>query len=120
MRSLLLLALLSCATASSQSPVAQHPPQPFELAALRVTVNGPPEMAAAMERAGFSVVSHPPYQGDLLLTYRDGVGTLRSDGYFVDEARGDPNAVAQHFARSEPVTEFIRNSGTTEQRSLPG
>jgi hypothetical protein len=120
MRYLLIIASLACATGEWHSPVAQRPAQPFELASTRVTVDGPPEMAAAMARAGFPVVQHPPFRSDLLLVYRDGVGTLRSDGFFVDEARGDPDAVAQQLARSARVAEFIRNSGMPDQRASPG
>jgi hypothetical protein len=55
----------------------------------------------------------------------DGAGaialaTLRSDGFFVDQVRGDPAAIAEALAASSRVAEFVRNSGTVEQRQMPG
>jgi hypothetical protein len=46
---------------------------------------------------------------------------LSSEGYFVDQVRADdPQEIAARLARSERVAEFVRNSGTIEQRGTPG
>jgi hypothetical protein len=120
MRSLWLLAACACATGNWQSPIAEHPATREELASVKVTVDGPPELTEALRRLGFPVVEHPPYHQDLMLRYADGVATLRSDGFFVDEVRGDPQSVAEQLARSARVAEFIRNSGMPDQRANPG
>jgi hypothetical protein len=122
MRRLLpLLFLCACAVGQWESVPAEHPPTAYELSFLRVTVLGPRELADAMAREGFQVVNHPAYKEDLELTYRNGVATLRSGGYFVDEIRGDDlEQIAYRFARSKRVKDFITMSGTIEQRTVPG
>src|SRR5450432_3933548 len=117
MRRLLLFAL-SCACAAGQweSVPADRPASPRELSFLRVTVIGPPALAEAMTQQGFAVVSHKPFDGDLQLTFANGVATLRSDGYFIDELHGDdPQKLAEQLAHSSRVAAFVRNSGTVEQ-----
>lgn len=86
-----------------------------------MTVYGPPELSQALAAQGFRVVEHEPYKGDLLLELApDGVATLRSDGFFVDEATGgDFQAIARQLAVSQRVADFIRNSGLPPQRQVP-
>jgi hypothetical protein len=118
MRFAWIVLLASCAVGQWESPTAENPVSPRELSYLRTTVYGPQELAVAMAQQGFDVVSHAPYKGDLALVYEDGVGTLRSDGFFVDEVRGDPNQVALQLAHSQRVADFVRNSGTVQQRDV--
>ena len=88
--------------------------------------------ALALARKGFTVVPHPPYHEDLEVTLsvaRTPAGmvataTLRSDGFFVDEARSPfdgtataADALARTLAVSERTADFVRNSGTPQQRS---
>jgi len=48
------------------------------------------------------------------------VATLRSDGWFVDEAVGtDLDALAETLALSQRVADFIRNSGLPQQHPVP-
>ena len=116
-----LLFSFACAVGQWESVPAEHPPTQHELSFLRVTVLGPPELADAMAQEGFQVVNHPAYKEDLELRYRNGVATLRSGGYFVDEIRGgDLDEIAYRFARSKRVKDFIVMSGTVEQRTVPG
>jgi hypothetical protein len=49
---------------------------------------------------------------------KDGVYTLRSDGFFVDEVSG-PDA-ALRLARGQRIADFCRNSGLPQQREQPG
>ena len=50
----------------------------------------------------------------------DQVATLRSDGWFVDEAVGrSMEALAQTLAVSQRVADFIRNSGLPQQHVMP-
>jgi hypothetical protein len=122
MRRFFAIALLcSCTVAGIwQSHEAEHPLTRAELSHLRVTVIGPPALAAELAAQGFTVVAHAPYHEDLELRFSDGVGTLRADGYFVEEVHGDPAQVAQQLARSSRVAMFHRDSGTPEQRANPG
>ena len=89
-----------------------------------LTVRGPPEFSRAMAGEGFRVVEHDPYKGQLeaILT-REGdqeVVTLRSDGWFVDEAvGGSPEELARTLAVSQRVADFIRNSGLPQQQNVP-
>ncbi|HEY5677974.1 MAG TPA: hypothetical protein VIR81_14370, partial [Myxococcales bacterium] len=67
---------------------------------------------------------HPPYHRELEVTLtREGeqlVATLRSDGFFVDEALGpSPEVIARTLAVSARVAEFIRNSGLPVQHPVP-
>lgn len=121
----LLLSCLACAPAAHwPARAADHPASRAELAAYELTVNGPPAFARALGSLGFHLVDHPPYHGQLEVTLaREGdhlVATLRSDGFFVDEAVGGPeDALARTLAVSDRVAAFIRNSGLPQQRDLP-
>ena len=115
--------MLACAPREHWAPrAAEHPPTRAELQLYPLTVHGPPELAQAMAAQGFRVVEHEPYKGDLSLDLSpDGVATLRSDGFFVDEAAGpDIKAIARQLAVSQRVADFIRNSGLPQQRYMPG
>jgi hypothetical protein len=99
---------------------AEHPATRAELASYELTVRGPPQFAAAMAEQGFHVVDHPPYNRQLEVTLeREGnalVATLRSDGWFVDEAlAANIYDAASTLAVSARVAEFIRNSGLPQQ-----
>lgn len=99
---------------------AEHPATRAELASYELTVRGPPEFAAAMAERGFHVVDHPPYNLQLEVTLeRESdalVATLRSDGWFVDEAvAANIDGAASTLAVSARVAEFIRNSGLPQQ-----
>jgi sugar phosphate isomerase/epimerase len=121
-RAAFLLLLSSCAIGTWESERAEHPATITELSACRVTVLADEPLREELERAlaqrGFTVVGHPPYRGDLLLrAERDGA-RLTSDYYFVDEVRGDADQIADALAESKRVAEFVRNSGTVEQRNI--
>jgi hypothetical protein len=120
-RSILLALTFSCALGQWESKQAEHPASRHELSLLRITVVGSQELGQALQEEGFEVVQHPPFHGDLLARYQGGVTKLSSDGYFVDELRGDdPRQLAGRIAKSERLAQFVRNSGTVEQRSAPG
>jgi hypothetical protein len=116
------MALIALAAACSvgrwESVRAEHPATRAELAAWPVSVPDP-ALREAMASAGFNAVQRAPYKSELALSYSGGVGTLTSDGFFVDEVRGDLAAVVQALAVSRRVAEFVRNSGTVQQRDLP-
>jgi len=127
----LLLAILACARQAHWPPrPAEKPPTPAELAYYELTVKAvqPDEQVAFAEsltERGFKVVDHEPYKNQLevKLTHEGEtlVATLRSDGWFVDEALGpDVDALTETLAVSQRVADFIRNSGLPQQRSLPG
>jgi hypothetical protein len=123
------LLAVSCATGRWESAPAEKPATPAELALYPVTIqtaaiDGLPE---ALARAGFRVAPRTLTRQELQLSLRvetdTAVATLRSDGFFVDEVRApasSPDDLARALARSRRVAEFVRNSGTPEQRSLPG
>jgi hypothetical protein len=124
------LALLACGPRGHWPPrPAEHPPTRAELAAYELTVRGepPPErnaLAAALAARGFDVVSHDPRKGQLEVTLtqeaQTRVATLRSDGWFVDEALGtDVAGLAQTLSVSQRVADFIRNSGLPQQQVVP-
>jgi hypothetical protein len=116
----LAIVLLLCACGGSyQSVRAEKPATGAELAEYPVSV-ADPVLRDAMARAGFTVVERAPYRGELQLSIVGQVATLRSDGFFVDQVRGDPAAIAEALAASSRVAEFVRNSGTVEQRQMPG
>jgi hypothetical protein len=108
---------------------AEDPPTGIELAFYELTVRAAaPEERMAFSRAltakGFTVVEHDPRKGHLEVTLtHEGdslVATLRSDGWFVDEAVGkDVGALASTLAVSQRVTDFIRNSGLPQQHMIP-
>jgi hypothetical protein len=120
-RAVFLALSFSCAVGQWRSSPADHPVSHAELAALRMTVVGPPELADAFAAQGFVIVPHPPFHGDLLARYDGGILKVTSDGYFVDQLRGDdPQKLAEQLARGDRLAWFVRNSGTVEQRSNPG
>jgi hypothetical protein len=120
----LAIPLLSCATQGHWPPrPAEHPATRAELAAYELTVHGPPDFALAFHELGFRVVDHPPYRLQLevgLEKEQDHlVATMRSDGFFVDEAVGSsPEMLAQTLAVSQRVADFIRNSGLPQQQPV--
>jgi hypothetical protein len=127
---LAVLAAVACAREAHWPPrPAEHPATPAELAFYELTVVAadPVEreaFARALSARGFTVVDHPPRKGHLevTLTQEDGtlVATLRSDGWFVDEALGSSvEQLTETLAVSQRVADFIRNSGLPQQRMLP-
>jgi hypothetical protein len=117
----ILAILAACTTTGWESERAARPATDTELAACRVTVEAAEPLGDELRRAlameGFTVVDHAPYKGDLLLRAAPGVGQLTSDGFFVDEVRAsDAQGLSQGLAQSRRVAEFVRNSGTVEQR----
>jgi hypothetical protein len=125
-----ILAVVACARQAHWPPrPAEHPPTPAELAFYELTVQAPDEaeragFAAALAARGFKVVDHPPRKGHLevTLSHEDQtlVATLRSDGWFVDEALGTSfAALAETLAVSQRVADFIRNSGLPQQHAVP-
>jgi hypothetical protein len=117
MRALVLAALAGCAVGRWQSVPAEKPATRAELAAWPLSVSDP-ALAEEFARAGFNVVRRPPYHRELELRVENGVYTLRSDGYFVDQVSG-PDA-AERLAHSQRIADFVRNSGLPQQRELPG
>jgi len=131
MRRLLLAAfVLACAPRGHWPPrPAQHPPTPTELQIYELTVRAPSaeeraQFAEALRSRGFAVVDHEPFKGHLEVTLTHEadslVATLRSDGWFVDEAVGkDVESLAATLAVSQRLTDFIRNSGLPQQHMVP-
>jgi hypothetical protein len=131
MRGAILLLLASSCAAQGHWPPrpAEHPATRRELAAYELTVQAPsPEERSAFAQAlaaqGFDVVDHPPYrlQLEVTLTHEGPslLATLRSDGFFVDEALGDDiEALSRTLAVSQRVVDFIRNSGVPQQWFIP-
>lgn len=129
-RGLIALFALACAPRGHWPPrPAEHPPTAAELAFYELTVRAPSaaERAAfsdALAARGFNVVDHDPWKGQLEVTLTHEadslVETLRSDGWFVDEAVGrDLGALANTLAVSQRVADFIRNSGLPQQHMIP-
>ena len=124
-RALFLVVLASCASGRWQSLRAAQPATPAELRNRRPAVETPdPALASALAEAHFNVVRRKPWRQELQLAVtREGGelrGTLRSDGYFVDEvAAPDARTLAERLAGSQRVAEFVRNSGTPQQRIHP-
>ena len=130
------LALAACATEYHARP-AEKPLNARELGSRDLTVvdsGADPSLAdafaQALESDGFKVVAHPAYHGELEVTLttertRQGqvaVATLRSDGFFVEEARApldrnDATAawLAKTLAVSSGMADFVRNNGTPQQ-----
>ncbi len=83
----------------------------------------------ALTDEGFTVVPHAPYRGDLEVTVTLDAGatvaTLRTDGFFVDQAEVPwPSAeeqaaaaakLARTLAVSDGMADFFRNSGVPAQ-----
>jgi hypothetical protein len=125
-----LLVALACAAPAHWPPrPAEHPPTRAELAVYELTVRAadPAERSAfaqALATRGFNVVDQEPRRGQLevVLTREDHtlVATLRSDGWFVDEALGtNLEVLAGTLAISQRVADFIRNSGLPQQHYMP-
>ncbi len=115
----LVLFLSDCGVGTWKYTRAEKPVTRAELAAYPVSV-ADPVLREAMAKAGFTVVARAPYKGELQLTGDGQLATLRSDGFFVDEFRGDPSAIAEALAASSRVADFVRYSGTVQQRAMPG
>jgi len=139
--SVLVALLAGCAAGHWRSRSANKPLTRSELSSRNLSVadRAHPALHAAFVRAlaseGFTVVAHPPYHEDLEVTLTiartpEGViamATLRSDGFFIDEAHapfdGTDAAIAtlaKTLAVSQGMAEFVRNSGTPEQKSFSG
>jgi hypothetical protein len=132
----------ACAAGQWRSQPADRPLSLSELASRDLTVAGDarqPGLARAfseaLAREGFHVVAHPPAHEQLEVTLSlaqtadatVAVATLRSDGFFVDEARapfdGDgatAATLARTLAVSQNMGDFVRNSGTPQQEGLTG
>jgi hypothetical protein len=123
-QSMVLLSLLAaCAGGQWESKQAKHPATRSELAAYRVTVVAAEplgdELRQALAQEGFQVVAHPPLHEDLQLRAAGGLAVLTSDDFFVDQVPiADPAGAARSLASSRRVRDFIRNSGTVEQRDI--
>jgi hypothetical protein len=129
-RALLMLAVVACAhEAYWPSKPAEHPATLAELQAYQLSVYGPtPDERNAFARAlasrGFHVVDHEPVvrrQLAVTLTHdpKTLVATIRSDGWWVDDALGaSPEEVASVLARSQRIVDFIRNSGLPQQHDI--
>ena len=129
-RCVLLAAALACASSGHWPPrPAKIPPTAKELEIYDMTVHGDLEpdrtdFAEALSARHFRVTQESRHgHWDVYLT-REGddlVATLRSDGFFVDEAVGkDVVDLAHTLAVSQRVNEFIKNSGLPVQRNIPG
>ena len=129
-RALPVLLASACAAQGHWPPKpAEHPATRRELGAYELTVQAPSaEERAAFARVlsaqGFDVVDHPPYrlQLEVTLTHEPPslVATLRSDGFFVDEAVGNSvEDLSRTLAVSERVKDFIHNSGVPQQWYIP-
>jgi hypothetical protein len=131
MRRLLIAAfVLACAPRGHWPPrPAEHPPTRIELQIYELTVRAPSaeeraQFAEALRSRGFAIVDHEPFKGHLEVTLTHEadslVATLRSDGWFVDEAVGkDVDSLAATLAVSQRLTDFIRNSGLPQQHMVP-
>jgi hypothetical protein len=120
---LALAALLVGCAGGWQSERSPHPASRVELASCRVTVSAAEplgeELRQAMAQQGFTVVRHEPFLSDLRLRVEGEVATLTSDEWFVDQVRApDAASIAAALAASRRVAEFVRNSGTVQQRDV--
>jgi hypothetical protein len=128
-RALFLAVTLGCASSGHWPPrPAEHPATVAELQVYDMAVHAP----TAEEKAGFAdaltahhfrVVPGESRHGhwDVYLTHEGDqlVATLRSDGFFVDEAvGGDLDSLAGTLAKSQRVVEFVRNSGLPQQHMI--
>jgi N-formylglutamate amidohydrolase len=144
MRQLAVFAALftACAVGQWHSVPAVRPLSRSELASRDLTIADGglhpalrQEFSQALAAEGFTIVAHPPYHEELEVTLNVvrtaeaavAVATLRSDGFFVDEARapleGNDStaaALARTLAVSQSMADFVRNSGTPQQKSLSG
>jgi hypothetical protein len=133
---------VACSGGHWLSQPADKPLSRAELSSRNVSIldqTSDPSLRTAFVRAlakeGFTVVPHPPFHEDLEVTLsvvRTSAGTvatatLRSDGFLVDEAHSfvdgiddAADALARTLAVSERTAEFVRNSGTPQQRDATG
>ncbi len=122
----------ACMAGQWRSKPAERPLSRSELASRNLTVADGEHhpglchaFSLALATEGFTVVAHPPYHEELEVTLSVAraaeaavaVATLRSDGFFVDEARAplDGNdataaALARTLAVSQGVADFVRNT----------
>ena len=129
-RLLPLVVAIACArNAYWPSKPAEHPATLAELQIYELSVYGPTpaerdEFAKALAARGFHVVDHDPIvrrQLAITLAHDRGtlVATMRSDGFWVDDALGSsPEELAGILARSERIAWFIRNSGLPQQHDI--
>jgi hypothetical protein len=129
-----LILVSGCMIGEWKSEPAERPLTPRERQSREVSVSGADaDLAAAVAQAlvaeGFHVVSHAPYHEELevemeVVKAPEGlvaVATVRSDGFFVEEARaaGDVGhaayAVARTLANSHAMADFVRNNGIPQQ-----
>jgi hypothetical protein len=118
-----LAALLVGCAGGWQSERSAHPASRAELASCRVTVTAAEPLGAELRQAlaqqGFTVVLREPFLGDLRLRAEGDLATLTSDEWFVDQVRApDAASMAAALAVSRRVAEFVRNSGTVQQRDV--
>jgi hypothetical protein len=129
-RAVWMAAALACASPGHWPPrPAEHPATRMELEFYDMAVHAddPGERAAfAQELTArhFRVVPGESRRGhwDVYLTHEGDqlVATLRSDGFFVDEAVGpEVGSLAGTLARSARVKEFCQNSGLPQQHAQP-
>ena len=140
--SVLAALLAGCAAVHWRSRSANKPLTRSELSSRNLSVADRAHDAAlhaafvrALASEGFTVVAHPPYHEDLEVTLTiartpEGViamATLRSDGFFIDETHAPFDGtdaalatLAKTLAVSQGTAEFVRNSGTPEQKSFSG
>ncbi|OLC49459.1 MAG: hypothetical protein AUH82_00435 [Chloroflexi bacterium 13_1_40CM_4_65_13] len=137
-----LAALGACAVGRWRSQVADDPLTRSELSSRNLSVTDETHdsmlhaaFVRALAREGFTIAAHPPYHEDLEVTLTvvrapEGVvavATLRSDGFFIDEARASLDGadaalatLARTLALSQGTADFVRNSGTPQQKGLSG
>jgi hypothetical protein len=130
----------ACSAGMYETALAERPLTQRELHSRDLTVTDEgteTELALAFAQAlaseGFKVVDRGPYHGELEVTLttertRSGpisVATVRSDGFFVEEARvpaerGEAAAIwlAKTLATSQGVTDFVRNNGVPQQAAF--
>ena len=132
----------ACTVGQWRSRAADKPLTRSELSSRNLSVadeSHDSALHAAFVRAlageGFTIVAHPPYHEDLEVTLDivrapEGivaVATLHSDGSFIDEARASLYSadaalarLAKTLALSQGTADFVRNSGTPQQKGLSG
>jgi len=137
-----LAALGGCAAGQWRSRLADNPLTRSEVSSRNLSVADATHdsmlhaaFVRALAREGFTIAAHPPYHEDLEVTLNvvrapEGVvavATLRSDGFFIDEARASLDGadaalatLARTLALSQGTSDFVRNSGTPQQKGLSG
>ena len=137
-----LAALGGCAAGQWRSRLADNPLTRSELSSRNLSVADATHdsmlhaaFVRALAREGFTIAAHPPYHEDLEVTLNvvrapEGVvavATLRSDGFFIDEACAALDGadaalatLAKTLALSQGTADFVRNSGTPQQKGLSG